>query len=192
LVYAAEGVSILDHCRVEHAFTGLQVHFSQAKITNSSFRGNQEGIRFGRAELTIEHNDFDANRYGIRHTRLEGPVLIQYNSIRRNEVGIFLVPSNQNVVNFEDTFSVKEGPAPYQPVVRFNSLVGNREYAYKFGERQGYDIDLRDNWWGSVSERSIRAGIYDGNDDPTLGKAGIAPFLRSPAQGVGPRKEGAL
>ncbi|MSM39656.1 MAG: hypothetical protein GJT30_08575 [Geobacter sp.] len=192
LVYAAEGVSILDHCRVEDAFTGLQVHFSQAKVTNSSFRGNQEGIRFGRAELTIEHNDFDANRYGIRHTRLEGPVLIQYNTIRRNEVGIFLVPSNQNVVNFEDTFNLKEAPAPYQPVVRFNSLVGNREYAYKFGERQGYDIDLRDNWWGSVSERSIRAGIYDGSDDPTLGKAGIAPFLRSPAQGVGPRKEGAL
>jgi|GEM_PF-549729 len=192
LVYAADGVSMLDHCRVENAFTGLQVHFSQAKVTNSFFRGNREGIRFGRAELTIEHNDIAANRYGIRHTRLEGPVLIQYNSIRRNEVGIFLVPSNQNVVNFEETFSVKEAPAPFQPVVRFNSLVGNRDYAYKFGERQGYDIDLRDNWWGSVTERSIRAGIYDGNDDPTLGKAGIAPFLRSPAQGVGPRKEGAL
>lgn len=188
LVFAANGVTVLDHCIVEHAYTGLQVHFSQARVTNSTFRGNNEGIRFGRAELEIEYNEIIGNRYGIRHTRLEGPVMIQYNTIRENDVGIFLVPSNQNVVNFGETFAVKDSPAPVQPTVRFNNLAGNRLYAYSLGERQGYDIDLGRNWWGSTSVNLIRKKVFDKERDPSLGRVRIAPYLQTPVQRANPKK----
>ena len=187
LVYAADGVSVLDHCVIEHAFTGLQVHFSQAAVTNSVFRDNNEGIRFGRAELTIEHNDIDGNHYGIRHTRLEGPVAIRYNLIRRNDVGIFLVPSNQNVPDFAASYARRDLVAPVQPLVRFNNLVDNRDYAYRLGERQGYDIEVRDNWWGSNDSGMIRTGIYDRESDPSLGRVRVIPFLLEPCGDAGPK-----
>jgi hypothetical protein len=189
LVYAASGTAVLDHCIVEHAFTGLQVHFSRATVTNSRFRKNREGIRFGRGELTIEHNRISDNYYGIRHTRLEGAVRIQYNSISGNDIGIFLVPSNQNIINFGETYESRDSVAPLQPTVRFNSLGGNRRYAYALGERQGYDIDLSGNWWGTVSSSRITAMIYDRERDPSLGRVRFAPILRSPMKWESVQKE---
>lgn len=189
LVYAASGIAVLDHCIVEHAFTGLQVHFSQATVTNSFFRKNREGIRFGRGELSIEHNRISDNYYGIRHTRLEGAVQIQYNSITGNDIGIFLVPSNQNIINFGETYESRDSAAPLQPTVRFNSLGGNRRYAYALGERQGYDIDLSNNWWGTVSRSRIATMIYDRMRDPSLGRVRFSPILRSPMKRKSARKE---
>lgn len=189
LVYAASGIAVLDHCVVEHAFTGLQVHFSQATVTNSFFRKNREGIRFGRGELAIEHNRINDNYYGIRHTRLEGAVRIQYNSISGNDIGIFLVPSNQNIINFGETYESRDSAAPLQPTVRFNSLGGNRRYAYALGERQGYDIDLSGNWWGTVSNSRIAAMIYDRKRDSSLGRVRFAPILRSPMKRESAPKE---
>lgn len=180
LVYAASGIAILDHCTIEHAFTGLQVHFSQAVVTNSIFRKNTEGIRFGRGELTIEHNHISNNHFGIRHTRLEGAVLIRYNFITNNDIGIFHVPSNQNVINFGDTYESRDTVAPVQPVVKFNHLGSNRRYAYALGDRQGYDIDVSDNWWGIVSESKIEELIYDRRRDPSLGRVRFKPALSSP------------
>lgn len=189
LEYTASGTAILDHCIVEHAFTGLQVHFSRATVTNSLFRNNREGIRFGRAELTIERNRIRDNIYGIRHTRLEGAVRIQYNSISDNDIGIFLVPSNQNIINFGETYETRDSAAPLQPIVRYNSLEGNRRYAYALGERQGYDIDLSGNWWGTVSTSRIAAMIYDKGRDPSLGRVRFSPVLRSRPEGKSAQKE---
>jgi len=191
LVYASAGETSLRHAIVEDAFSGLQVHFSRARVTDSIFRNNREGIRFGRAELVIENNEITKNRYGIRHTRLEGSILIRYNAIHGNHVGIFLVPSNQNIIDFSDTYTIRDRPARDQPIVCYNNLAGNRLYAYQFGERQGYDVDLAGNWWGSTDMRVIRKKIYDRDVDPTLGSARIFPVLRAPARGAGVGKGGA-
>jgi plastocyanin len=190
LVFASAGETSLRHAIVEDAFSGLQVHFSRARVTDSVFRNNREGIRFGRAELVIENNEITKNRYGIRHTRLEGSILIRYNAIYGNHVGIFLVPSNQNIVDFSETYVVRDRPARDQPIVCYNNLAGNRLYDYQFGERQGYDVDLAGNWWGSTDIRSIRRKIYDREVDPTLGSARIFPVLRAPARRAGVGKGG--
>jgi len=190
LFFVSGEESVVRYCVFEYAFTGVQVHFSKALIMDSVFARNHEGIRFGRTELRIEHNDIHDNAYGIRHTRLEGPVEIAYNNIRDNDVGIFLVPSNQNIVDFTETFYRKETLSQYQPVVTQNTIAYNVLYNYRLGERQGYDILLKDNWWGSINEAEITGTIYDGQTDSTLGNVIFKPYLSSPAENAGVRKGG--
>jgi hypothetical protein len=188
LFFVSGDENIVEHCMFENAFTGIQVHFSKAVITDSIFTKNHEGIRFGRTELQIEHNDIFDNTYGIRYTRLEGPVKITYNDIRNNSVGIFHVPSNQNIVDFSETFSEKEIFHPHQPVVRHNNISYNEDYNFRLGERQGYDILLKDNWWGSKKDRAIRNAIYDGKNDSTLGSVVYEPYFETPVNNAGARR----
>jgi hypothetical protein len=188
VLFAAAGESKVRHCVFKHAFTGIQVHFSKAVITDSIFKDNHEGIRFGRAELKIEHNDILLNNYGIRYTRLEGPVEITFNNIRRNKIGIFHVPSGQNVVDFNATFNREEVYHRDQPLVSQNNITYNEEYNFKLGERQGYNIILSDNWWGSRKQGDVGDSIYDARRDGSLGKAEYEPILGSPVRGGGIRR----
>lgn len=188
LFFVSGDESILRYCIFEYAFTGVQVHFSKAVIEDSVFRNNYEGIRFGRADLRIEHNDIFDNTYGIRHTRIEEPVEITYNNIRNNGVGIFLVPSNQNIVGFSNTFDKKGGLPRKQFIVTYNNISYNTEYNFRLGERQGYDILLSDNWWGSDRDENIKNAIYDENIDVSLGGVIYKPFYNAPVKNAGAGK----
>jgi hypothetical protein len=188
LFFVSGDESIIRHCVFEYAFTGVQAHFSKAVISDSEFKKNHEGIRFGRAELRIEHNDLFENSYGIRHTRVEEPVGITYNNIRNNGVGIFLVPSNQNVNDFSVTFDKKRALPPKQFIVMHNNISYNTEYNYRLGERQGYDILLKDNWWGTAKEMEIIDTIYDEKTDNSLGGVMYKPYFTSPVKNAGMRK----
>jgi hypothetical protein len=189
LIFTSGADNIVEHCRFEHAFTGLQVHFSRAAVRDSLFIDNREGIRFGRAELEIEHNDFRGNGCGIRHHRLEGPVSITGNNFHGNEVGIFLVPSGQNIRNFSpEAYRIAAGQ-DHLPAVRGNNF-RNRLYDYKLGDRQGYDVLLPGNWWGTAAEERIHAKIFDSGRDPGLGQVRVTPILTAPVPGAGIRKGG--
>ncbi len=188
LFFVSGDESIIIHCMFEYAFTGVQAHFSKAVISDSVFTNNREGIRFGRGELRIEYNDLFENDYGIRHTRVEEPVRISYNNIRNNGVGIFLVPSNQNVKDFSVTFDRKKTFPPKQFIVTNNNISYNTEYNYRLGERQGYDVLLKDNWWGTVKEMEISDLIYDEKTDDSLGGVIYKPYFNSPVKNAGVRK----
>jgi len=187
LLFTSGAENVLRYCVVEHAFTGFQAHFSRAVVSDSVFADNHEGLRFGRAELKIEHNDIERNRYGIRYHRLEGPVSMEYNRIRDNGVGIFFVPSGQNRIDFMPDEYEADPAYAMMPVIRFNDITGNREYDYRLGDRQRYDVEARDNWWGTKRLEKIRTKIYDGNRDAELGEVNIAPVLAVPSRGAGVR-----
>lgn len=190
LFFVSGDDNIVKHCIFEYAFTGVQVHFSKAAVTDSIFRENQEGLRFGRTELKIAHNDISHNSYGIRYTRLEGPVEITRNNIRHNNVGIFHVPSNQNIVDFSETFSREKTFHQHQPVVRYNNISYNGEYNFRLGERQGYNMQLKDNWWGGREDSAIAEMIYDERSDASLGKVEYKPYLMNPVKSAGVRRGG--
>jgi len=188
LIFTSGAENVLRYCVVEHAFTGFQAHFSRAVVSDSVFAGNHEGIRFGRAELVIAHNDIERNRYGIRYHRLEGPVTVEYNRIRNNDVGIFFVPSGQNRVDFMPDEYEADPAYAMMPVIRFNAISGNREYDYRFGDRQRYDTVVRDNWWGTTALDRIYLMIYDRKADGDLGAALLTPVLTAPPKGAGVRR----
>ena len=190
LFFVSGDRNIIRNCVFEYAFTGLQVHFSRVVISDSLFTGNHEAIRYGRAELQLEHNDIVLNNYGIRYTRLEGPVHIRYNNIRNNRVGIFHVPSNQNIMDFSNTLIKKPELHTHQPLVSHNNIAYNVEYNFRLGERQGYNISLADNWWGSDADESIQDLIFDEREDNSLGRVIFKPFLKSPVQNAGVRRGG--
>ncbi len=187
LFFVSGSENVVKHCIFTYAFTGVQVHFSRAVVSDSFFTGNHEAVRFGRTELRIEHNDIISNSFGIRYTRMEGPVEITSNNIWNNGIGIFHVPSNQNIVDFSGTFDKKAELHRYQPVVKYNNIAYNEEYNFRLGERQGYNILLNDNWWGSVDDRVIHETIYDERMDGTLGRVISKPYMTSPVKDAGVR-----
>ncbi len=188
LLFASRGKSIIKYAIFEYAFTGVQAHFSGVVVSDSVFKRNAEGIRFGRAHVKIEHNEISKNTYGIRHHRLEENVEIVGNNIHHNEVGIFLVPSSQNIIDFSQEQYSADRKRKKQPIIKGNNIFGNSKYNYCLGERFRYDIVLKENWWGSARLNNIEEQIFDRLDDPLLGKVLVQPYLNIPARTKGERK----
>lgn len=181
LLFTAAGKNVVRHCEFRHGFSGLQVHFSTAEVTNCLFTKNNEGLRFGRAKLAARGNEFTANDIGIRFTRMEGPASLTNNRITGNRIGIFLVPSGQNIMDF---FEPDRSGRPWNTghlSITGNDIHDNLWYNVNLGEKQIWDLDITGNWWGSTDEERIRATIYAKNRDATLGRALFKPFLEAPA-----------
>jgi hypothetical protein len=190
LLFTGSDRSEIRHAVFEYAFTGLQIHFAEAVVTDSIFRNSVEGIRFGSASGVIEQSSFYRNRYGIRFTRIASDMLIRKNEIRDNEVGIFHVPSGQNTVDFDP--SAYHGYRFGDGMVRvvMNNIESNLRYNYMMGERQSEDHQAERNWWGSSDVDAIERGVFDRVDEPGLGRLLYRPFLESRLKEAGPRKGG--
>ncbi|MEW6220505.1 MAG: hypothetical protein AB1634_13370, partial [Thermodesulfobacteriota bacterium] len=190
LLFAASGESLFRFCRFHHAFSGLQVHFATARVADCLFAGNQEGLRFGRAYLLVEHSDFVDNDLGIRFTRMEGPVGLLNNRISGNRIGIFLAPSGQNITDF---FEPDRSGVPWNTgrlAIRGNLLAGNGWYNLSLGEKQMWDLEAAGNWWGSPEAGAIEATLFDGRRDPGLGRVLFQPALAAPPAAAGRRGPG--
>ncbi|RMG03855.1 MAG: hypothetical protein D6726_04670 [Nitrospirae bacterium] len=113
-------------------------------------------------------------------------MLISKNEIHHNEIGIFHVPSGQNTVDFD--------PAAYHGYrfgdgkvrLEMNNIEGNMRYNYMMGDRQSEDIQADRNWWGGGDSNEIEQGIYDGEDDASLGRVLYTPFLVGKNRDAGP------
>ena len=187
LIFASARKSSLRYCRFSDAFTGLQVHFSTATVTDSVFTHNNEGLRFGRAKLTIAHNTIDHNNIGVRFTRMEGPVEITGNTITDNRIGVFLVPSGQNIVDFFEPGRTGKPWNEGHLEIRGNNIQGNTDYDLDLGEKQKWDLAIAGNWWGGADSQRIQEKIFDQSRDDELGRALYQPVLQTQVQGAGPR-----
>lgn len=174
LIYTSARESEIRFCEFSHAFSGLQVHFSKARVTDSLFENNHEGLRFGRAELLVSHNVFRQNETGIRFTRMEGPASISRNQIVNNRLGIFVAPSSQNIPDF---FTPDRGRVwnTGQLQIVANNIHDNLCYDLDLGEKQLWDTDVAGNWWGTTEVAAIAGKIFDQNRDPALGRAIFSP-----------------
>ena len=184
LLFTSGKKSRIKFCRFRHAFSGVQVHFSSAAITDSLFTDNHEGLRFGRARLKVTGNVFQNNDVGIRFTRMEGPVTITQNLITENRLGIFLVPSGQNI---QDFFEPDRSGQPWNTgrlLVTSNNIYDNNWYNLSLDEKQLWDLDVTGNWWGTTDAEVIRHSIFDKARDPQLGKALFMPYAVEPVEGV--------
>lgn len=180
LIFTSPAINRLSWCEFHHGFSGLQVHFSTLTAENCTFTNNHEGLRFGRAELSLTGNLFAGNDIGIRFTRMEGPVRINGNDIRDNRIGLFLVPSGQNIRDF---FEPDRSGVPWNTghlQISGNNIHNNGSYNLNLGEKQLWNLDITDNYWGSIHPATITATIFDHHRDETLGRALFEPFAPKP------------
>ena len=177
--------NLFEHCVFEYGYSGMQIHYSNAKIRNCLFRKNGEGLHFNTANILAEHNTFSENGVGIKSSRLEGKVLLQKNVVTKNEVGIQFVHQHINAVDFENLNKVLE-----PPLFSENNIFENRKYNFTMGDRQSIDLAVPNNWWGSAEKEKINDSIFDKLDDEELGQVFFEPYLTTPQPGAGVQEPG--
>lgn len=187
LIFTSSQKNFLQYCHFRDAFTGLQVHFSTASVSDSVFSQNNEGLRFGRAKMKFAHNSIENNNLGIRFTRMEGPVEITGNHISKNRIGIFLVPSGQNIVDFFEPGRTGKPWNEGHLVIESNNIYGNTDYDLNLGAKQKWDLAITGNWWGTTDSQEIQQNIFDKLRDDQLGKAIYQPYLEKAFREGGPR-----
>ncbi len=188
LIFTSGKITTLEYCQFHDAFSGLQVHFSTANISNCLFTNNHEGLRFGRAKLTLRHSQITQNHIGVRFTRMEGPVEIERNEISDNQVGIFLVPSGQNIVDFFEPGRTGKPWNEGHLEISANNIRVNREYNLKLGAKQLWDLKISNNWWGLAKPAEVRQTIFDQQQDSDLGRAIIDPMAAGSIADAGIRQ----
>lgn len=162
LVNFSPGAS-LAYARVSHAFSGLQVHYSPARVRRCEFTRNVDGVRFSTARIRVEECWVHDNENGVRFEERGHPAELVGNEISGNRVGIFAVTECRGGTAF-----------------RQNNLRGNRS-AVKLGWGQRWDLAFPGNHWGTGSEAEVLATVLDGRVDPALGRVSLAPLLAEPA-----------
>ena len=148
--------SVFDHCYVEFADFAFHAHFAEVVVKNSVIRFNNEGFRIGESHFTITRNKIEFNRSrGINFRSSRNDIF--RNDITDNEVGIFLYENNQ------------------KSVIKENNFANNKDYDLRLGDFHTQDIELKNNWWGTINQREIAVKIWDKADDEAVGKAFIQP-----------------
>jgi hypothetical protein len=188
LIYSSDRLNRLSFCEFHHGFSGLQVHFSTASVNNCLFSDNNEGLRFGRADLTIVNNRFTNNDLGVRFTRMEGPALLQGNEITGNRIGIFLVPSGQNIRDFFEPDRSGQAWNTGRLKISGNNIYGNNSYNLSLGEKQFWNLEIAGNYWGSSDPEKIAATIFDRRRDESLGQVIFTPFATGKIAAAGIKK----
>ena len=182
MVLTAGPDNIFSYCEVHYAFTGLQIQYSNAKITDCFFNKNYEGLRFNSSNLVVEHNSFLNNTVGIGFAGLDGKVIIRNNIISNNNVGVLFMRPRVNPVEFKKQQKIVE-----MPLLENNNINSNHEYNFKIGEDQSKDIDVSNNWWGSMKKETIEELLFDKKKNYSLGQVIYSPYLVGPEQNAGIR-----
>ncbi|KAF0217381.1 MAG: hypothetical protein FD174_3347 [Geobacteraceae bacterium] len=179
---AAETDNVIEYCQFEWAYSGVMVHYSNVKISDSVFTNNNRGLHFNTANLLVEHNNFVNNKVGIRFMRFEGNISVKNNVVRNNDVGVLFVRQHINAVDFMKLDKSVEPPHFFN-----NNIFENFKYNVSLGDGQNQDINISNNWWGEDKKEKIEKTIYDNEDDNELSRVVFFPFLTSVVQGVGVR-----
>jgi hypothetical protein len=185
MVLTAGPDNIFEYCEVHYAFTGLQIQYSNATITDCFFNKNYEGLRFNSSNLVVEHNSFLNNNVGIGFAGLDGKVIIRNNIISNNNVGVLFMRPRVNSVDFKKSQKIVE-----MPLLENNNINSNHEHNFKIGESQSMDIDVTNNWWGSIKKETIEELLFDKKKNYSLGQVIYSPYLVGPVQNAGVRDNG--
>jgi hypothetical protein len=101
---------------------------------------------------------------------------MQHNEINNNQVGIFLVPSGQNIVDFFEPGRTGKPWNEGHLDISANNIRSNIVYNLKLGAKQLWDLKITNNWWGLPTTASIQPTIFDQQRDQDLGRALIEPL----------------
>lgn len=151
------------HLISEYAYSGIQIHFSPAKVTDSEFRHNIDGVRFSTVNIELARNHIHHNRHGIRFEERRGGGRVHHNRISDNRIGIFAVTKCDGRTLFE-----------------LNNIENNSDYQVKLGIEQKSDLSFPRNWWGPLTDPQLSEQIFDQHFDANLGRVSTPLRLSAP------------
>jgi len=191
--------NVFEYCKVLCAYNGIHAHSSSAVISHSEFTRNGVAISvkkeyefpdlpwFGEeADVAIAHNRVHKNKGGI--TFRASRVYMAYNDIRENKFfGIWPKEECSGIISYNDISGNKKNVLLYQVsglLIRFNNIQDGGEYDVAVAEGQDVEIDLSENWWGTINEQKIRDSIFD-DAGPEESKIIYLPILKDRVKGAG-------
>ncbi len=184
--------NVIKFCRFMFAYNGVHAHGSSVQISNSEFVKNGVGISFKseeetpgvewygkRSNVQISNNIISRNKGGIGFRNSDA--LIMHNEISDNKFfGIFPKEDIRADISENDITGNKKGIYLYQArgiILSHNNIYDNVDYNISVAEAQDYDIDARNNWFGTINRDKIEAMIFDKMEDSDLGRVEFEPFL---------------
>ncbi len=192
--------NVIEYVKVLCAYNGIHAHGSTAVISHSEFMKNGVAISFKKefeypdvswfgeeAELVITHNLIHKNKGGIGFRKASAT--ISYNEIRENKFfGIWPKEDSKGIISYNDIQENKKNIFLYQVkgvTIQFNNIYDPKDYNIAVAEEQDYDIDVGNNWWGTINTEKIEEYVYDKMDDEEVGRILYEPILRSRVEGAG-------
>ena len=192
--------NIFEHVKVLCAYNGVHAHGSSASITNSEFTRNGVAISFKKefeypevpwfgqeADLVITHNLIHNNKGGIGFRKAKAT--ISNNEVRENKFfGIWPKEDSEGVISYNEIEENKKNIFLYQVKgvkIEFNNIYDPVDYNIAVAEIQDFDLNVENNWWGTVNKEKIEEMIYDKMDDEEVGRIIYEPILRSKVREAG-------
>lgn len=185
------------YAKILFAYNGVHAHGATGSIAHCEFASNGVGISFKseeetpgvpwfgkRSKLIITDNLFHRNKGGIGFRNSDGE--IAHNEIRDNKFfGVWPKENVQVQISNNEITGNKKGVLLYQTqglTLSRNNIYDNKDYEISVAEAQDYDVDARNNWFGTINKQKIEELIFDRKDDPDLGTVLFEPYLDKPVE----------
>lgn len=185
--------NVFEYCKILFAYNAIHGHGSSAVVRYNEFAKNGVGISFKMEEETkdapwfgkesnmeIIGNRFYKNKGGIGFRNSSG--VISHNLIEGNKFfGIFPKEKANALISYNQVTENKKGIYLYQAQgvkLENNNIYDNTDYNIAVAEAQDYDVDARNNWFGTINVDKLEEMIFDRNDDADLGLVNFQPFLK--------------
>ncbi len=144
--------NLVEHCRFQHGYRGLHLHFSSLAVHSSDFSGNYRGAQFQESQVLFADSRFFANRSGVQARDsvlvfLRNQVVGNTNGLNFFRVALDLA-DNLIAGNLGDGLRIREG----SPEVR-----GNRIEANRFG--LSVSDGVRGEYAGNRLEGNVEVGM---------------------------------
>jgi hypothetical protein len=192
--------NILEYVKVLCAYNGVHAHGASALISNSEFTRNGVAISFKKefeypevpwfgeeADLVITRNLIHNNKGGIGFRKARA--VISHNEIRENKFfGIWPKEDSEGVISYNEIEENKKNIFLYQVTgvkIEFNNIYDAVDYNIAVAEIQDMDLNVANNWWGTINKEKIEEMVYDKMDDEEVGRIIYEPFLRSKVREAG-------
>lgn len=154
---------------IEYAAVAVDVRSTSPSILDCTLQNNETALALNGSDSIIRYNEILDNQIGISTIERQNRPQIEHNVISNNETGIFC----ENV----------------QSIMQFNNLENN-DFALRLNVK--FDLDVSNNWWGTIDSEVIDNIIVDASDvdltTKVLGTVDYLPIAETRFTDTGPRE----
>ncbi len=154
---------------IEYADIALDIDTASPTVVDCILQNNKTAIALNGSNSKIRYNTIINNSTGISTIERQNRPRIEYNRILDNDTGILC----ENV----------------QSIIEYNNFEDNN-YALRLNVK--FDLNIPNNWWGTVSSDTIQEMIIDSADPDIvtkqLGTVSFIPIAEVPIADAGPRE----